>query len=175
MAYIVRLATLADATYIAKLGAHVFTTTFGHSVPPHELQAYLEETYSPPAVAVVLQDPQKNMYVAIDEDDHVLGFAILAHGTNRACIKDVENTIELQRVYVDTTVHGRGIGWMLAETIEKRVQEKGFRNIWLSVWEDHHSAHKTYERWGYKYVGDDDFIIGAVVQRDHIMMKAVQG
>ncbi|KAF7550011.1 hypothetical protein G7Z17_g6000 [Cylindrodendrum hubeiense] len=174
MAYTVRLATLDDSTQIAKLGAHVFTVTFGHSVPPHELQAYLEETYSPLAVAAVLEDPQKNAHVAIDEDGNVLGFAILALGTTRACVENMENPVELQRIYVDTAVHGKGVGWMLADSIEKKARKQGFRSIWLSVWEENQSAHKAYTKWGYKHVGDDDFIVGVVVQRDHIMLKAFQ-
>ncbi|KAH7129540.1 acyl-CoA N-acyltransferase [Dactylonectria estremocensis] len=174
MAFTVRLATLADSTHIAKLGAEVFTVTFGHSVPPDELEAYLKDTYTVPAVTTLLEDPTKRTFVATDNENRVVGFAIMAYGTRKPCIEDVQSTIELQRVYVDTAVHGKGIGFMLARRIEKEAQEQGYRNIWLSVWEEHNSGHKAYQRWGYNHVGYDVFTVGTVVQRDHIMMKAVQ-
>ncbi|KAH7123074.1 acyl-CoA N-acyltransferase [Dactylonectria macrodidyma] len=162
MAFTVRLATLAEAQKIAKLGADVFTITFGHSVPPHKLQAYIEERYTPPAVTTLLEDPEKRTYVATNEDCRILGFATMAYETNKACIEDVQSTIELQRVYVDTAVLGKGLSFRLARTIEKQAKEEGFQNIWLSVWEEHGSGHKVYQKWGYNQVGYDDFTVGTL-------------
>jgi RimJ/RimL family protein N-acetyltransferase len=39
------------------------------------------------------------------------------------------------------------------------------------VWEENHKAQRVYEKLGYKIVGDHDFVIGGVIQTDHIMLK----
>lgn len=55
----IRKARIDDATSIAKLGAHMFTATFGHPVPPNELQAYLNKDYTTAAITKELEDPTK--------------------------------------------------------------------------------------------------------------------
>jgi ribosomal protein S18 acetylase RimI-like enzyme len=169
----VRKALPTDAVDIAKLGAQIFTVTFGYSVPPHELQAYLEEAYSASAITSDLSNAQKDTIVATDQEGQILGFAVLARGTIEPCVEDLEGKVELQRIYVDNNVHGKGIGRLLAETIDSMARQQGFRNIWLGVWEENQKAQMVYSRWGYKQVGAHDFAIGSVIQTDHIMTKSL--
>ncbi|KAH7110936.1 acetyltransferase [Dactylonectria macrodidyma] len=142
----IRDACAADATAIAELGSHVFTDTFAHSVQPHELQQFLEESYTTAAVAKDMEDPSRDIIVATSPDDEIIGFAYLTRGSSEPCIADVKNTVELQRIY-------------------------GFEKIWLGVWEENHKAIRAYQKWGYEQVGDHDFAIGPVIQTDYIMLK----
>ena len=170
----VRRATLSDAQYIAKMGAHVFTDTFGHSVSNEDLQSYLSEAYTPEAVARDIADPDKKMIVATDDDDVIRGFVAVGGGSSDdPCLEDLERTAELHRLYVDVSAHGRGIGSLLVRSIEQIAKEAGVENIWLGVWEENYKAIKMYERWGYRTVGDHDFCLGAAVQKDYIMIKAL--
>lgn len=167
----IRDAQISDAQTIAELGAHVFSETFAHSVQPHELEAFLEESYTTSAIRKDLQDTTRDVIVAADADDKIVGFAYLTRDTSEPCIADVEDKVELQRIYVDTSTHGKGIGGMLAGRIEEMAREQGFKNIWLGVWEENDKARRAYERWGYRQVGDHDFVVGTVVQTDHILLK----
>ncbi|RSL48644.1 hypothetical protein CEP54_012814 [Fusarium duplospermum] len=169
----VRLASVKDAGRIAELGAHVFTMTFGHSVEPHELEAFLEESYTPSAIMKDIYDDNKDVIVATDGNDRILGFAYLTQGSTEPCVQHVEKTVELQRIYVHPSAHGEGVGRALERAIENMAQEQGFKNIWLGVWEENPRAIKAYEKWGYAQVGDHDFVIGTVVQTDNIMLKAL--
>ncbi|KAF3353074.1 Myosin regulatory light chain cdc4 [Verticillium dahliae VDG1] len=56
-----RRATLQDAEAVSALGSSVFSATFGHSVTPQQLQAYLDESYSVAATARDIEDTQKDM------------------------------------------------------------------------------------------------------------------
>ncbi|VUC36270.1 unnamed protein product [Clonostachys rosea] len=166
-----RPATLQDAAQVSKLGASVFSTTFGHSVTPTQLQSYLDEAYSIEATIKDLSDPNKDMVVAETDEGAVVGFALLTRGSSEPCVEDVSDKVELQRIYVDKSCHGTGLGKRLALELEKTAREQGFKHIWLGVWEDNHIAQKFYERLGYKVVGDHDFDIGGDIQTDHIMIK----
>jgi len=169
----IRPAQNNDVAKVAELGAHVFSITFGHSIPLPELQAYLDKSYSIDATTKDLEDPMKNMIVARNQKGNIVGFALLTRGTTEPCITNLEGTIELQKLYVDPAYHGYGIGKLLANKLEEMAKDQGFRNIWLGVWEENYKAQKVYEKLGYSVIGDHDFTIGEVVQTDLIMYKRV--
>ncbi|OBR12847.1 Acetyltransferase [Colletotrichum higginsianum IMI 349063] len=166
-----RPATLADAPTIADLAAHVFTVTFGHSVEPHELQAFLDESYSLDAITRDLEDPNRDTVLATDPAGDVLGFAMLTRGSKEPCVAHLEATVELQRIYLYPKAHGTGAGKLLADRLEDMAREQGFKHIWLGVWEENYRARKAYEKWGYRACGNHDFVVGSVVQTDDIMVK----
>lgn len=166
-----RTATLEDTTAIANLGAHVYTLTFGHSVPPEDLTAYLDEAYSVPATAKEITNPNKDMIVASDSENQIIGFVLLTRGTTDPCLEGLNKTIELQRLYVHPRAHGGGIGKHLARHVEEMAREQAFEHLWLGVWEENVKATKIYEKLGFTKVGTHDFKTGQVVQTDLIMAK----
>jgi ribosomal protein S18 acetylase RimI-like enzyme len=168
----VRGGRLEDVPQIVDLGSRVFTTAFGYSVEPHQLQAYLDEAYTIPAITADITNPAKDTIVATDgENGLVVGFAIMTRGTREPCIEHVQSKVELQRLYVDIGMHGKGIGKLLARTLETMARSQGFRHMWLGVWEENLVALKTYDKLGYKRVGEHDFKVGDIVQTDNIMIK----
>jgi ribosomal protein S18 acetylase RimI-like enzyme len=170
---VVRKAQLADAASIAELGAHIFTITFGHSVQPHELQMFLDESYTIEAITKDIEDENRDVIVCAGPKGEVLGFAYLTRGSSEPCLDDVPDKVELQRIYVHPSAHGKGVGQLLADTIQKMAREQGFKNIWLGVWQENFRAIKAYQKWGFKEVGEHDFVVGTVVQTDHVMLKAL--
>ena len=168
-----RRATPDDVASITALGAHVFSVSFGHSVSADQLQSYLNEAYSTSAITADLVNPLKDTFVATTPAGALVGFAVLTRGSSEPCIAHLNDTIELQRLYVDPEFHGNGVGKLLAMQLEDIARERGFRNMWLGVWEDNIKAQKVYERLGYKVVGEHDFDVGGDVQTDHIMLKAL--
>jgi GNAT superfamily N-acetyltransferase len=169
----ISFATIADAGRIAELGGHVFSITFGHSVEPHELAAFLEEAYTEAAIIKDINDKDRDVIIATGNDGDLLGFAYLTRGSSEPCVEGLEKTVELQRIYVHPASHGTGVGKILEKEIETMAREQGFKNLWLGVWQENPRAMRAYEKWGYKKVGDHDFTIGSVVQTDDIMVKAL--
>lgn len=166
-----RAAKESDAVAIATLGAHVFTVTFGHSVEPEELQAFLDESYTTECILKDIHDANKDVIVAEGSDGEILGFAYLTRGTTEPCVEHLENIAELQRIYVHPSTHGRGVGRVLSMRIEEMAREQGFEHLWLGVWEENNRALGAYKKWGYREVGEHDFVVGSVVQKDLIMQK----
>src|SRR5688572_5299994 len=156
-AYSTRQATLQDAVAVAKLGASVFSTSFGHSVTPEQLRAYLDDAYSVEATRESISDPQKHMVVAVAADGTVIGFALLNRASNEPCVEHINDKIELQRIYVSTAHHGAGIGKRLLNEVQSIARKHGFNHMWLGVWEENHKAQHVYRKSGFQFVGSHDF------------------
>ncbi|KAI4734426.1 acetyltransferase [Aureobasidium sp. EXF-12298] len=169
----IRKATPKDAQAVAELGTHVFTVTFGPSMQPTNLQAYLSETYSISATATEIQNPNKDMLLATSTSDTILGFALLTRGLPDPCIADISKQVQLQRIYLHPEAQGRGVGKLLIQRIEGEARKQGFSNLWLAVYEKNDKAFRIYEKLGFRKVGTHDFVTGSEVQTDLVMLKAL--
>ena len=168
----IRKATLADASDVSKLGASVFTTTFGHSVTADQLKDFLQESYSVGATEADINDPKKDLFLAVTSgDEKILGFALLTRDSVQSALDHVPNKVELQRIYIDPAAQGRGVGKRLEQELVKTGQREGFEHMWLSVWDQHTKGHAVYKRWGYEIAGKKTFDVGGDVQSDFIMLK----
>ena len=176
-----RKATPDDVDAIADLGASTFKKSFGHSCTPEQMQAYLDEAYSPEAVAKDLADPNKDTIVAVattsvegqpeQTREQVVGFVTMTRNSVEPCVENVPDKVELQRIYVHHTYHGKGLGKRLAHAIEDMAREQGFRHMWLGVWQENHAAQIVYGKLGYKVVGEHIFNVGGDLQTDDVMLK----
>ncbi|TIA42121.1 acetyltransferase [Aureobasidium pullulans] len=109
--------------------------------------------------------------VVTDVEDQILGFALLTRGPPEPCIQDIPKQVELQRIYLHPSAQGRGVGKLLASSVEKEAKEQGFENLWLAVYEKNQKAIQIYEKLGFKTVGTHDFVIGKETQTDLVMLK----
>lgn len=171
----IRPATLADASQIAALGSTVFSTTFGWSLPAADLAAYLDSSYSVPAIVADLSNAAITTVVActVRNPSHVLGFAQLTRGSLEPCITDEPRPVELQRLYVSTEAHGLGLGRKLVEEVERIARGEGHETLWLGVWEENFKAQGFYGKVGFEKCGAHDFVMGSCVQTDWIMKKSL--
>lgn len=169
----IRPAEEKDVSEIVNLGAKTFSDSFGYSMPAADLKTYLETAYSYSAIKNDLADPLIDIFVAYDDRDpnHVMGFVQLTQGTSEPCLKDFENIVELQRLYVAEAYHGSGVGGTLTRYVESLAKKRGFKNMWLGVWEENIKAQRAYERFGFKKVGEHDFVMGNCTQTDWILTK----
>lgn len=167
----IRRATAADSDAVAALGASVFRATFAHSCTEAQMQAFLDESYTPALIARDIADSSKDVLVAPDADGGLLGFTMLARGRPEPCVAHLERPIELQRLYVALGAHGTGLGKALSLAADALAREHGFRTIWLGVWEENHKAQAFYRKMGYVHIGEHVFDIGGDLQRDEIWWK----
>ncbi|ETN44668.1 uncharacterized protein HMPREF1541_10338 [Cyphellophora europaea CBS 101466] len=171
----IRPATPSDAEQIRTIGATVFSDTFGFSIPPADLSAYITSSYALPAIRAELASLSHHFVVAHPPHDptHILGFAQLTEHTSEPCLSHLPpgSYSELQRLYVNAESHGKGVGKALVWAIEDLAREKGYRYMWLGVWEGNFVAQTVYERAGYGRVGEHEFTMGRCVQIDWIMVK----
>ncbi|KAF2663445.1 acetyltransferase [Microthyrium microscopicum] len=172
ISFALRDARPEDATQIAELGALVFSATYGHSIKPHELKAYLKKSYSFEATMEDIANPLKDMIVATENaDNRIVGFGLLTRSSTELCIRHMDNIVELQRLYIHPAYRSKGIGRSLAERLETVAIQQHFFHIWLGVWEENQNAMTLYEKWGYKKIGERDFSVGTITQVGYILIK----
>lgn len=114
-----------------------------------------------------LEHPDSNFYFVHFGDDLVGYFKVNEHGAQTELKK--EESMELERIYVDARFQGRNIGsWMLQQVIAMAHRE-GKSFLWLGVWVYNTAAIRFYERQGFVKFGEHPYYIGTDRQIDWLM------
>ena len=79
--------------------------------------------------------------------------------------------IGLQRLYVDNSLHGRGVARLLMDASLAEAKEREYEVIWLGVWEHNERAYRFYQKFGFEKVGEHVFMLGADRQIDWILTR----
>ncbi len=92
-------------------------------------------------------DPARRSYlVAVDAAGQVLGGAGLAE------FEPLENTAELQKLYLADAAKGHGLGTRLVGLIESRARELGYKRLYLETHSNLKAAIHLYEKLGYRRI-----------------------
>lgn len=171
----IRIATEADAELLAKLGWETFYDAFAGNpmMPADDLKTYLEQAFTPAAVAEEMADP-KAVYliaeVAGAAAGYAGGYAKLMIDTGDPQI-EAARPVKLKRLYVRQSFVGAGIGPAL---MERCLQEAAARDqdvMWLTVWEHNPRAQAFYRKWGFTQCDTIDFPVGKSVMNDLVMKR----
>lgn len=91
--------------------------------------------------------PEKRGYVIVTDDDgRVIG------GVGFAEFPGVPDCAELQKLYLDDPVKGRGISHLLMETVEEGAREAGYKKLYLETHTCLEAACALYEKHGYERI-----------------------
>ena len=172
MSVVYRDAQLGDAAALRELFAESFVETFGHLYRAEDLQDFLNGN-SEAKWEANLSDPEVAVQVAEDEGE-LAGFVELA--PKKLPYETAAPALELRRLYLASSAHGRGIAEQLMEWALKEAAARGAQELVLSVYVDNHRARRFYERYGFEAVGRYDFMVGSHADEDlilrHIIMQA---
>ncbi len=184
----IRRATPADAEALSHLSRTCFTQTFGHLYAPSDLEAFLDEAYSPTVLRTELNDPERATWLLFDEpvdearatlsSDDLPGtpeprdeaptssVSQAPIGYVTACPAHLPHPDvapgdgEVQRLYILQGHQGGGRGTALLRTALDWLERDGPRTIWIGVWSENYGAQRFYARHGFEIVGDYSFMVG---------------
>jgi len=77
---------------------------------------------------------------------------------------------EIQRLYVASDWHGKGIAQQLMAACVEEMRRRGSDVIWLGVWERNPKAISFYKKFGFVEAGAHIFALGRDSQRDIVMV-----
>jgi ribosomal protein S18 acetylase RimI-like enzyme len=163
----------ADAKPLAALAERAFRDTFADENSPTDIEAYVRAAFSLDRLRTELSDDANTFLLAITyAQEQPNGYAKLRTGTTDPSVTG-DHPVELQRLYVDRSAIGRGVGAALMSASLEVARSAGHRTIWLGVWERNARAISFYERWHFERVGEHPFQLGSDHQTDLIMARPV--
>lgn len=169
----IRTATPADAKPLAALAERTFRDTFAPDNAPGDMEAYVRDSFSLDRVRAELAGTTNTFLLAtVEAEEQPAGYAKLRTGTPDPSVTGPD-PVELERLYVDRSALGHGVGAALMRACLDAARSAGHRTLWLGVWERNGRALSFYEKWGFEAVGDHVFKLGSDDQRDLIMERPV--
>jgi diamine N-acetyltransferase len=172
----IRAALPADAAALAALAADTFRDAFAADNTAEDLALHLATHYGEAQQRREIGDPNVTTLVA-EATGVLIGFCQLRAQTPPPCIDgrgmDLATLLEVQRFYVRSGWHGKGVAQKLMQTALAAATERGARNVWLGVFHRNLRAQAFYGKFGFVAVGEHTFTVGTDPQRDVIMLAPV--
>ncbi len=166
-----RHAVSSDAETLLEFAARIYYETFAEVNTPENMQAYLETAFTLPQLQSELGDPQAS-FIIVEADNKLIGYAKLLAEKPPDCVTG-ENPIELVRFYIDQSWHGSGLASELIELCLSEARQRGFRTMYLGVWEKNLRAQAFYRKWNFSCVGEHTFYMGDDPQIDWWMTRGI--
>ncbi len=107
--------------------------------------------YSPDEVEKIMGKETSPIFVSVDENDEVLGYAfcLIKHNEGGISLTNIK-TMFLDDLCVDEKHRGQGIGKALVDYVASVAKEYGCYNMTLNVWNLNDGAVRFYEKCGMK-------------------------
>jgi len=142
----IRRAKLADMPGINKLLNQVLMVH--HNGRPDLFKSNVKK-YTDEELAILIEDDSKPIFVAVDEEEEVLGYAfcVFQQHINNNILTDIK-TLYIDDLCVDEEKRGMHIGKLLYDFVVEYAKSESCYNLTLNVWSCNVSAMKFYEKCG---------------------------
>lgn len=143
----IRRALISDMQGINKLLNQVLMVH--HNGRPDLFKANVKK-YTDEELIEIIEDNNKPIFVAIDDNEEVLGYAfcVFQQYINNNILTDIK-TLYIDDLCVDERKRGMHIGKALYEYVVEYAKSENCYNITLNVWSCNESAIKFYEHCGF--------------------------
>jgi ribosomal protein S18 acetylase RimI-like enzyme len=157
----------ADLLSLQEISRQTFFDTFANVNRPSDMQQYLEENLSMEQLIKEWSNISTYFYF-VKRKDVVLAYLKINEADAQTEQRD-EPSLEIERIYVRQSEQGKGIGQLLLDFSIQVTKDKGFKLIWLGVWEHNLKAIQFYEKNGFNFFGKHSFFLGQDEQTDLLM------
>ncbi len=172
----VRAADFADAAELASVAARTFPLACPRTAAPENIVAFVDVHLSAERFAQYIADPDRAVLVARDET-RIIGYCMLIRGdpddadVRRAV--GVRPTVELSKMYVLPDSHGSGASAALMRAALDCAEGMAAKSVWLGVNQQTQRAQRFYAKHGFTINGTKTFHLGAGVENDYVMVRAL--
>ncbi|UOG74329.1 GNAT family N-acetyltransferase [Hymenobacter tibetensis] len=166
--------TAAVATQLADLGRQTFQDTFAADNRPEDMAAYIAANFSAEKQLAELEDTD-TVFLLARMQQELVGYAKLHFNSTRGveANKTPDARVEIERLYVRQDWIGTGLGATLMRRAIEEARKNACRSVVLGVWEKNTRAIEFYQRFGFKVIGQHEFVLGTDVQTDLLMRKGL--
>jgi GNAT superfamily N-acetyltransferase len=135
------------------------------------MQAYLQSAFTLPKLTAELHD-SRAIFILAEAEGRLSAYAKLLPDKPPDCVRG-EGPIELVRFYVDQPWHGTGLASDLMGLCLSEAKQRGFKTMYLGVWEKNFRAQAFYRKWEFARVGEHIFQMGDDAQTDWWMARSI--
>ena len=165
----IKKCSLDDILDLQKIYRQTFFETFSEQNSEENMRIFLDKAYSEEKLKSEIEDKESETFIAV-ENQKILGVLKINTG-NAETESGLENSLEIQRIYILKESKGLGIGTVFMNLAEKKARELGVSFIWLGVWEKNFPAQKFYTDKGFRKFSEHAFVLGDDIQTDFLMKK----
>ena len=165
----IKKCSLDDILDLQKIYRQTFFETFSEQNSEENMRIFLDKAYSEEKLKSEIEAKETETFLAV-ENQKILGVLKINTG-NAETESGLENSLEIQRIYILKESKGLGIGTVLMNLAEKKPRELGVSFIWLGVWEKNFPAQKFYTDKGFRRFSEHAFVLGDDIQTDFLMKK----
>ncbi len=167
----IRRLTVEDANALAELSVSTFYDTFNGTCTSDDMQNFLHEYFNVNQVKMELCD-ENDYYFFAEIDSKPFGYLRLKEDYSNFSLMTKWKALELKRIYIDKSFHGKGIAQVLIQFAEDFANQHQYEVLWLGVWEHNMRAKNFYSKSGFIDSGHThDFPIGNTPQTDNWLWK----
>ena len=168
----IKKATLKDLSLLQKISTQTFTETFAAVNTTENINSYITEKLNIEQLTKELKHPSSEFFIAFLNNE-VVGYLKLNTGEAQTEPQDT-NALEIHRIYVLQSYHGKNIGQQLFDFALQMGHEKQVNYIWLGVWEENHRALQFYRKNGFIEFDKHIFLMGEEQQTDLLMQLKIK-
>ncbi|WP_066049904.1 GNAT family N-acetyltransferase [Halioglobus sp. HI00S01] len=166
-----REATTTDVEAIAGFAEYAFRDAFASSNSMEDMDLYCRKSFGKDIQQSEIEHPHTSTLLYL-ENEKIAGYAYLRVDTHLNCI-DAASSMEIQRLYVHSQWHGRGVAQALMVACIEQAESAGAGVLWLCVWEENPRAIAFYRKHGFHTVGGNTFMFGTDLQQDLVMLRPI--
>lgn len=165
----IKKVVISDIEVLQQIGRETFYETFSDSNTEENMKTYLENGFSIEKLSYELNNANSEFYFVLSEKK-VIGYLKLNTGQSQTEIIDIDS-LEIERIYVLQSYHGKKIGQLLYEKAIDIALAKKASLVWLGVWERNTRAINFYKKNGFIEFDKHIFVLGNDKQTDILMKK----
>ena len=109
-----------------------------------------------------LASPKRAYFIALDDNDNIIG------GIGLAELGFMDDTAELQKLYLTDAAKGQGLSYELIELVEETSLNKGYKRIYLETHTNLKAAIHLYEKCGYKLIEKSKEVVHSSMNRFYL-------
>jgi len=157
--------SIDDVKLLQKLSVQTFIETFGAQNTEADMQEYLNNQMSTSQLKKELEHAHSNFYFAYYKD-RLAGYLKLNFESAQRETVGTGTAFEVERIYLFKDFQRQGLGKVLFEKAVALGKEKGYRKLWLGVWEHNSPALAFYKKLGLTVFDKHTFLLGSDSQTD---------
>lgn len=161
--YHVKAATVNDIPAIQELAEKIWRPTYQHILTPEQTAYMIDMMYSTASLTKQITELNHQFLLLLDNNAPI-GFA--SYSTT-----DTPGIFKLQKIYLDGSYQGKGVGKFLLQEVADQVKERGAHTLELDV-NRFNKAKFFYEKQGFSVLKEKKTDIGSgYIMDDYVMRK----